>query len=212
MKLVEKLYQFTKKPWVIAVYAIAVVMAYFFADRQIATYFHGLNSRDILSPLNYVTALGKWKIYVALFFLSGLYFRFVQKNKCLEEGSWFLFGCVLLPNLLVLVAKIILSRARPDLLFEQQLYGFYWLQFKDLYWSCPSGHAITVTALAMGLGYLVPRYLIVYFLAAIVVTATRVVLYHHYLSDVMIGFYISVLIVGWFTQYVKSHHLFEKIN
>ncbi|KTD82909.1 phosphatase PAP2 family protein [Legionella waltersii] len=212
MKQVEKLYQLTKKPWVIALYAIAVVMAYLFVDRQIATYFHQINSRDTLTALNYVTALGKWKISVALFFLGGLYFRFIQKNKCFEEGAWYMFGCVLLPNLLVLVAKIIVSRARPDLLFEQHLYGFYWFQLKDLYWSCPSGHAITVTALAMGLGYLFPRYLILYFLVAILVAATRVVLYHHYLSDVMIGFYLSVLVVGWFTQYVKSHHLLKRIN
>lgn len=212
MTQAEKIFQYAKKPWLITVYTLIVVLVYYFADKSVATYFHNLDFRTHFQALTYVSILGKWKIYVAAFLLAGLYFRFVQKNKQYETRFWFLFASVLIPNLIIFGLKILVSRARPDLLFEQQAYGFYWFKLEDMYWSCPSGHAVTATALAMSLGYLFPRYLMTYILFAILICFTRIGLAHHYLSDVLIGIYLSILTVGQFTHYVKSHRYFERIN
>ncbi|HAT6821338.1 TPA: phosphatase PAP2 family protein [Legionella pneumophila subsp. pneumophila] len=208
----EKTFNFMKKIWVIITYIILVVLSYYFLDRTLATYFHSLDLRVNAHALTYLTALGKWKIYVALFLITALYFRYIQQNKQYEIRSWYLLGCVLLPNLLTFVLKISFSRARPDLLFDNNLYGFYWFQHNDNYWSFPSGHSITITALAAGLGFLFPRYFFLFIGAALLVAATRVILYHHYLSDVMTGFYISMLLVGLFTQYLQRNHYLNKIN
>lgn len=208
----EKTFNVMKKYWVIIAYIILAVLSYYFIDRTLAVYFHSLNLRTNFHVLNYLTALGQWKIYVVLFFIAALYFRYIQQNERCEVRFWYLFGCVLIPNLFTFVLKIGVSRARPDLLFDNNSYGFYWFQLKDAYWSFPSGHSITSTALAAGLGYIFPRYFFIFIGLALLVAATRVILYHHYLSDVMTGFYISMLLVGLFTQYLKRNHYLDKVN
>ena len=155
--------------------------------------------------LTLLTGLGKWKIYTALFLLAGLYFRYIDTNPTYEARSWYLFGCILIPNLIGFFLKIILSRARPDLLFESNYYGFYWFKLKDLYWCFPSGHAITVIGLAFGIVEIAPKFMYVLLGIALLVACSRVLLYHHYLSDVMTGFYLSMLIVGLFTQYLRRN-------
>jgi membrane-associated phospholipid phosphatase len=206
----EKTVHFMKKPWVIILYAILVVLVYIFSDKAIATYFHQLDLRTNIHALNILTAFGKWAAYVVLFFAAGLYFRYIRVNSVYESRSWFLLGCVLAANLVCLVAKIILGRARPDLLFASNEFGFYWFKLKSVYWSFPSGHTITVVSLAAGLGVLFPRYFYAILAVALLIVASRVLLYYHYLSDVMAGFYVSILVVGLFTQYLKKNKCLNK--
>ncbi len=208
----ERFFAVIKKPWMILSYALLVVLVYQFLDKPIAIYFHHLDYRSYAHILHLLTTVGKWKIYFILFILLGLFFRFVKKNVVYEQRAWFLLACVVLPNLVGLVLKITVSRSRPDLLFDGDFFGFYWFKFNDLFWSFPSGHSITVAGLAAGLGALFPRYFYVFLGLALLVTSTRVFLYFHYLSDVMIGFYISMLVVGFFTESLKKNHCLAEIT
>lgn len=205
MNQFECLYSAMKKPWVIALYAICVVLIYSFADKPTALYFYHLDLRSNAPILTLFTAFGKWSIYVAGLLFLGLFFRYVKKNHSLEQKVWFLFACVILTNMVGFVLKIIFSRSRPDLLFDGNFFGFYWFKFNDLFWSFPSGHSITVAGLAAGLGVLFPRYFYIFLALALLVISTRVFLYFHYLSDVMTGFYLSILVVGLFTESLKKH-------
>ncbi|WP_454785153.1 phosphatase PAP2 family protein [Legionella sp. WA2024007413] len=207
----EKLFNFMKKPWVIIFYAILVFLAYYFVDRSVATYFHQLDLETKLPILGILTALGKWVAYIVLFFVAGLYFRYIQVNPVYEQRSWYLLGCVLLANLVCLILKVVLSRARPELLFASNEFGFYWFQLSSKYWSFPSGHTTTVISLAAGFGALFPRYFYSLLVIALLVAASRILLCFHYLSDVMSAFYISLLVVGFFTEYVKRKNWFKKI-
>ncbi|RUR27550.1 phosphatase PAP2 family protein [Legionella qingyii] len=208
----EKLFNFMKKPWVIIFYAIFVILAYYFLDRLLAIYFHQLNLETKLPFLGVLTALGKWIAYIVLFFIAGLYFRYIQVNTVYENRSWYLLGCVLLANLVCLILKVALSRARPELLFASNEFGFYWFKLSSNYWSLPSGHTTTVMSLAAGLGILFPRYFYVLLVVALLVAASRILLCFHYLSDVMSAFYISLLVVGFFTEYVKRKNWFHKMD
>jgi membrane-associated phospholipid phosphatase len=206
MNQFEQLYSLMKKPWIIALYALLVILVFNFADKPTALYFYHLDLRSNVHILHLFTALGKWSIYVLVFFFLGLFFRYVRKNPILEQKAWFLFACIVLTNLVGFVLKIVLSRSRPDLLFDGNLFGFYWFKFNDLYWSFPSGHSITIAGLAAGLGVLFPRYLYFFIALALLVISTRIFLYFHYLSDVMTGFYLSILVVGAFTESLKKHN------
>ncbi|CAM3040599.1 phosphatase PAP2 family protein [Legionella worsleiensis] len=212
MSSFEQLFDWMKKPWVIALYAVLVGLIYYFADKPTAVFFHQLDTRQSLPVLNVLTAFGQWKAYIILFVFLGFYSRYVHKNDRFEARVWYLLGCVFIPNLVGFILKIAVSRARPDLLFSEHLFGFYWLQTKNLYWSFPSGHSLTVVGLASGLSVLFPRYFLVFFGLAILVVLSRVVLYHHYLSDVMTGFYLSILLVGFFTEYLKKKHYLNKMR
>ena len=86
------------------------------------------------------------------------------------------------------------GRTRPKLLFADGTYDFSWLGFAADYWSFPSGHTAAVAALATALWCLWPRHVLFYIALASVVAASRVVTGAHYLSDVVIGGFVAVLV------------------
>lgn len=200
----ERLFFLMKKPWFIVFYIMLIILTYQFADKAIAEYFHQFDLRTYGKPLLLITTLGKWILYAPLFILAGLFFRYVRKNPINEHRAWFLLACLLLTNIFSFVLKISLSRSRPDLLFNENLFGFYWFKLNNLYWSFPSGHSITMGSLAAGLSILFPKYFYAFLGLALLVIMTRVFLYFHYLSDVMAGFYLSMLIVGFFAESLKK--------
>lgn len=202
----EQMFHVMKKPWVLLLYVTLTVLVYQYADKFIASYFQHYDLRTYGHALHFITALGKSKFYILLFSLLALYFRYIKKNALNEHRTWFLLACVLLANLMGLALKITLGRSRPDLFFDGGMFGFYWFKLDNLYWSFPSGHSITIAALASGLSILFPRYFYVYFGMALLVIMTRVFLYFHFLSDVMVGFYLSVLMVGYFLEGLKKRH------
>lgn len=211
MSQFERLFFLMKKPWFAVVYVLLLIVSYYFVDKSLALYFHGLDSRKIWYVLNWITMLGKSTLSLVIFLFLACFARWVLKNPVLETRAWFVWACILIPNLLGKVLKITLGRARPDLLFSQDLYGFYWFKFTDAYWSCPSGHALTATGLAFGLSIIYPRLFYLFFLFALSIVATRVILYHHYLSDVMIGFYLATILAGLFMQWTKRSLFFNKV-
>lgn len=208
----ERTFNLMKKPWAIVLYVVLVVLSYFYVDIPVAVYFHQLDLRNTFPALNVLTAFGQWKAYIILFVFLGFYSRYIHKNDRYEARIWYLLGCVFIPNLIGFIVKVCVSRARPDLLFSDNLFGFYWFQTKDLYWSFPSGHSLTVIGLASGLGVLFPKYFFAFLGFAVLVVLSRVFLYHHYLSDVMTGCYLSILIVGYFTEFLKRKHYLSKMR
>lgn len=207
----EKIYRLMIKPQLILIYLILVILAYQYADRVVATYFYEIDVRKHASFLYVLTALGSMQVYAVLFFISGLYFRYFKVNREYEAKSWYLLSCILLVNMLGLVLKIMFGRARPDLLFNSHLFGFYWFKLHRFYWSFPSGHTITIISLASGLGVIFPKYFYMFLGAALVIASSRILLYHHYISDVMTAVYLSIIVVGIFTQYVRKKQLFYRV-
>jgi len=212
MTAFEKTYAMMKNPIFMVGYVILVFLSYWFKDQAVATYFHQMDSRESLHVLNILTALGKWKFYIVTLVALIGFFRYIKVNREYEMKSWYVLACVVLTNLVGLVLKISLGRARPELLFSDHIYGFYWFQLKDAYWSCPSGHTLTIIGMASALSVLFPKYFYAFMGVAVLVVLTRVVLFHHYLSDVMIGFYIAILAVGLLTQYLKKYALFNRVS
>lgn len=198
------MYNVMKTPVMISAYLVLVVLTYHLLDKPIALYFYQFNLRVNAPFLNLITDLGQYKLAIPILFLLGMYFRFIRSNPIYEGRSWYLFLCVIIPVLINLILKISFGRARPELLFLNGSYGFYWFQFKKLYVSFPSGHTTTVTALASGLSIVFPRYFFVFFSVAILIILSRIFLYYHYLSDVMVAFYLSALVVGFFTEYLRK--------
>lgn len=212
MNQFDSFFSVIKKPWLILSYALIVALVYHFLDKPIALYFHQFDLRTYAPILGIVTALGKWSIYVGALILLGLFFRFYKRDRMSEQKVWFLLACIILTNLVGFVLKITLSRSRPELLFEGNYFGFYWFKFNDLFWSFPSGHSITIAGLTAGLGVLFPRYFYLFLGLALLIISTRVLLYFHYLSDVMTGFYLSVLVVGFFVENLRKRNCLVYIS
>jgi membrane-associated phospholipid phosphatase len=105
-----------------------------------------------------------------------------------------LFAAVAVSGILVDLLKVIVGRPRPKLLFSAGAYEFSWIGLSADHWSFPSGHAATAAALATALWCLWPQPVLFYAIGAALVAASRIVMGAHYLSDVVMGAFIGVLV------------------
>ena len=187
-------------PWVILIFLSIMVFSFLYVDRSLAVLCHSMSFPGVAM----ITRLGLSGMYLLPLPLLALFFRYGQPNKQYEQRTWFLWFCVLIPDLVNLVLKIVFSRARPDLLFSQQWYGFYGFKFSAPFWSFPSGHATTIMGFVFALCALWPKYRYLFLLYGVLIALSRVVLTHHYLSDVMVASYLALVEVGllysWFVQ------------
>ena len=106
----------------------------------------------------------------------------------------FLLASIAASGLAVDLLKVVFGRTRPKLLFADGIYDFGWLGLAADHWSFPSGHTAAVAALATALWCLWPRHVLFYAALASVVAASRVVTGAHYLSDVLVGGFVAILV------------------
>ena len=89
--------------------------------------------------------------------------------------------------------KLVLGRRRPRDDMEMGLYGFVPFAFNLEYNSFPSGHALTISCVAVIFTCVWPNLAPVWFSIAAVLAVTRALLTAHFLSDVLIGAGIGML-------------------
>ncbi|HWY61618.1 MAG TPA: phosphatase PAP2 family protein [Rhizomicrobium sp.] len=89
--------------------------------------------------------------------------------------------------------KLVLGRRRPRDDMEMGLYGFKPLAFNLEYNSFPSGHALTISCVAVIFTCVWPWLWPLWFSIAFVLAVTRALLTAHFLSDVLIGAGIGLL-------------------
>ena len=193
MHYVARWVRFMTHPVIMVIYGLAVVLAYVYVDKPIALKVHALGLDAHYSILVWITQLGRSVLYLTIIPVIGLYLRYGKRVKQEELRIWFLWLTLLGTNAICFGMKIMLGRARPELLFEHDLFGFFGWQLNSLYHSFPSGHVTLLTTMILSLTMLFPRYRWVYMTIALVVMATRVLLSYHYLSDVLATSYLVVL-------------------
>lgn len=114
--------------------------------------------------------------------LSGLLFDF-----------WFLFLAVAGSGILVLSLKQLAGRARPKH-FETLGYDFFDpLRFESSFTSLPSGHSVTIAAVATVLALRFPKFITGWIFLALAIGTSRVMVGAHYPSDVIMGLTIGTL-------------------
>ena len=137
-----------------------------------------------------ITKLGEGGVYLVPLGLAFLW-AWRKGDQLWATRAGFVFVAIAVPGILADIAKPVFARARPVLLFRENLYGFTWGSPHANAWSFPSGHSITVTALAIALYAIYPGAWPAYAVLALAVMASRIILNAHYLSDVIAGFYIG---------------------
>ena len=203
MTSIERLWTVMVKPWVVGVFMGLMVVSFFYLDQPIAYYFHD-RALEINQPIiRWLTQLGIGALYFIPLFILALYWRYIRRNKELECRAWFLWLCAVIPSVICLGLKTLLGRARPSLLFNEHVYGFYGLKTQASFWSLPSGHTSTVMGFMFGLCVLFPRYCYAFILSGLAVVSTRILLTNHYLSDVLIASYLALVEVGLLVYWLR---------
>jgi lipid A 4'-phosphatase len=142
--------------------------------------------------LVFVTQFGVSTAYLAIAGIGATVLRIAGRRRAAWRAAY-VFLAVAVSGLVGDILKPVIGRARPKLLLgPDQIYGFTWFGPQADYWSMPSGHTVTAAALAFALSLLYPRFTAAWIAAALLVGASRVLLDAHYLSDVLIGFYIGI--------------------
>ena len=192
----DKLFAWCIKPWVVAAFFLSIVLLFTYVDKPLAQLIYSYPQPTAAGFFSVLTLLGESKFSIGGLFLLALVLQYGVHKKQYALNTWFLWFCVLVPNLICLVLKISFGRARPSLLFENQAYGFYGLNFHAPYWSFPSGHTTTIMGITLGLCILFPRHGWAFLVTALLVVVSRVLLLQHYLSDVFIAAYLAIIEVG----------------
>jgi membrane-associated phospholipid phosphatase len=182
------------QPIIISVPVVAgvCVFSYYCVDIPVAYYFKSLG-RNTRNFFNIITYLGDSKWYLIGSAILFLHCRYILKNVRCSRKPLFVFLAIALSGMSADLIKYTLGRYRPKLLFQDGLYGFDFFHVDHGMTSFPSGHANTMAALALALYYLFPRYGLLYLCVAVLVSASRVVIGAHFLSDVVVGAYLGIV-------------------
>ena len=152
-------------------------------DRPLAQYFKAQSDTAVSIVASFLTDLGKAQWFLIPSLALFLAFRFVWRSPLWGSRALFVFVSVAASGLLVDVLKVIFGRARPKLLFSDDVYQFFSFRLGADYYSFPSGHAACAAAAGIALAVVLPRYRVAWALLALLLITTRVVTTAHYLSD-----------------------------
>lgn len=187
-------YRWISKPWSLLFILLLLTGLFFWVDKPLAIYFHGEHFYEF-AWLKAFTKLGLGGIYFLGLLVLGMLFRLLgQKDEAAQ--CFYLWLCAVIASVLCVVLKIFLGRARPDLWFNEHLYGFYGLHSNSYFWSFPSGHTTTVIAVCFGLWTLFPKYFWIWLTFAFSIAFSRVMLTQHYLSDVLSAIFLTAIEIG----------------
>lgn len=211
----NRLYSTLSQPIPIIIIFLIIGLIMGFIDCPLATCLVNWDLHHNFPILNLFTNLGLMIIYVGIFFIVALYFRY-KNIELWEARMWFLWLCVISSGALCVVIKILLGRARPIMWFQENFFGFYGLQKHSDFWSFPSGHTTCIMAVAFGFSIIFPRFFYSFIGVGLLVALSRVLLVQHYLSDVLVAIYLTLLEIGcllWiFRRYVGNNQSFLANN
>ncbi|HXC30816.1 MAG TPA: phosphatase PAP2 family protein [Stellaceae bacterium] len=188
--------------WVIA-FVLAEFVAIVWVDRPVADFFHK-NGGAVQPFFMTVQWFGLGYPYLLVTGLAFVFLRWggewerlrprAEAMRAVAYIPGFIFLAVGGAGLIADLLKILIGRTRPKLLFDGGAYDFTWFGLRADHWSFPSGHATTAAALMTALWCLWPRPLWLYIAAAALVATSRVITDQHYLSDVIAGTAIGVVV------------------
>lgn len=104
-----------------------------------------------------------------------------------QDAAMAFMASLALGSLVLHIMKRFVGRRRPRDEIEMHLYEFKFWTFKADYNSLPSGHALTIFSVAAIVTCIAPQLAVLWFGVAAVLSATRVLLTAHFVSDVLIG-------------------------
>jgi len=187
--------------------AAAIGMSMAFADLSVARFFHGIGNGWMMWLAAATTDGG-----LAIWYLVGaaalfLLFRFVLYRRREAMMAAFVFASVAASGIITDVLKVAFGRARPKLLFRDEIYGFHGFKFGAVWNSFPSGHSTTVAAMTLALCLLAPRWRLLIIPVGTALIATRIITTAHYLSDALFGTYVGVSTTVWVLHYFQRRGL-----
>ncbi len=204
-KTKEFIFSWTSKQIVILglVLGLGSIVSILYIDQPLTLWFRMFFNGQLNAIANIATWFGLGDTYFLISVCGYLLARLFSQK--LTHLSWtqriaetrnrfsFMFLCFLISGVLVLILKSCFGRSRP---YNSPDFAPMNFQPYTLDWnfqSYPSGHTQVGFTLATFLSLLYPKGTKFFFIFAILVGFSRVILEKHYLGDVIAGAYIGIL-------------------
>jgi membrane-associated phospholipid phosphatase len=183
--------------------------ACFAIDRQAAHVFHTVVNRRVDRVLHGTTDWAKGAHWLAIsgVALAGAWLaqRILGRIPILakmEQTALAFLVSLAVASVILHSIKILLGRRRPRDELELNLYGFRPFAFDLASDSFPSGHSLTIFCVAVIFSAAAPMLAPLWFAIAIYLALTRALLNSHYLSDVLVGAGIGLIVTREVLAYV----------
>ncbi len=125
----------------------------------------------------------------------------------------YVFAAIAVSGIVVNLIKFAVGRARPRVYLEDGFFGFNPPGVDYEFQSFPSGHASTCFALVLSIAYFAPRYRMPLLLIGGFLALTRVLVSAHYLSDVLAGGAVAILVTLLLHRYcVERRWVFRRLR
>ncbi len=170
---------------------LLILFSYFFLDQSIAKFCHTVlpSNRSLFKQASLLISppmhLILWPIVCMICYLKrGIltyFFMQVSMAQFISAG-------------VIKVLKVVIGRSRPDVFLSQKIFDFSPMNFQHNYHSFPSGHSLTIFTLAFSISYLIPKYKYLFLSLAALLSSSRILLSYHYLSDVLGGALVAMII------------------
>ncbi|HAJ27580.1 MAG TPA: phosphatase PAP2 family protein [Syntrophus sp. (in: bacteria)] len=175
-------------------FCTAITGSYLFVDLPVAIAIRTMDTQ-IVNVFQVITRLGNAVWYLVPAALLFLLFHYTWRKEQWARWSLFVFSTVAVSGLTTDLLKWLTGRWRPKAHLHDQLYGFDYFGVGYEATSFPSGHATTIWTFCLAMTLLFPRYRLLWYVLAIAVSISRVIVGAHYLSDVLAGAYVAVITV-----------------
>lgn len=183
-----------KRPLAFAVGAAAMLVLYFWFDREVAVWLQNHRADWLATLADWGSEFGEGYVVLVPSALVGVWF-WLRGQRESASKSWRVFCCVGAAGLVALGTKVVLARWRPSRL--PNAYGFEFFHFKSDQWSFPSGHVTTAAAAAVVMSLLFPRWRWVWWSYPLLVGVARLCAVAHFPSDVIGGAMIGAAAALW---------------
>ncbi len=176
-------------------------------DKPVARYFKTAITPEIFGFFRTITVLGDASGFIVVGAVAVLAFKTLAhfaitdehflRYRRLGQVAVFFLASMLASGILVNILKFLIGRLRPRYLFESDLYGFQPLNWEWAMNSFPSGHSQAIFAAMTALWVIYPRYDVAYFILAGLIAFSRVAITVHYLSDIVMGGLLAIIVTLW---------------
>ena len=144
-------------------------------------------------------------IFIISFVLKNTKLLSTKRYFYIKNLSLFSFLYLLLTGIIVQAIKHVVGRTRPNHKIFDDSYGFNFFSTDSAFHSFPSGHSSTIIAITLILCLILPSLRVFFYLSGSVIAISRVVVGAHYLTDVVAGGIISIVVYKIFYDFYNKN-------
>ncbi len=182
-----------KRSWYIAFFLtiVGIIISWNFFDKPVVDFFYPRDDSFYFPISSFLTDFGEAGIYLVGSLLLYLFWR--KGKPLMARAALFVFTTTAVAGIITNILKVIFGRARPKFYYMEDKFGLFWFETESNLRSIPSGHTTTAIGVWLAFALLFPRFRWPLIVIGLMLALTRVILTHHYVSDVIAGGFVGAM-------------------